>query len=300
MRILKSIILCPLLYALLLSSCSMLPPKHYPIAQEQSSKMPSPKPGQPGTRLDGAVSITGPTPPIQTAKLGPYTLEIYGQDDAVAPHMVFQKDGKTVKTVTVARDEELQILNTNLCKLTDAKDPNVVVVGALNCSNRNCYIFSLGKTVKLISTIYTAETPLLERQRNSEMMELSVSDPNLDCGAHGRPASVLIKWNQNKFVVDRQEMKKQNPYSSTCKGFNQAIAEEFKHLESDDHIPITFAPPEFAEQIISMYYCGDGFRAKQYFENHWPKSSPGKAEYWRSLMAELKISPYWPGSKGSE
>jgi hypothetical protein len=266
----------------------MIPAKQAPLASVKPNKSEAPKPGDPDTRLSGAVTVTGPTPPIQTAKLGAYVLEIYGQTEIDAPHMVFQKDGKTVKTVTVTRDENLQILNTEVCKLTDGKDPNVVVCGALDCYRSNCYVFSLGDKVKLISTICTAGMPELESAQEGTKKELRVSDPNLDWGAHGRTDSILIKWSKGRFVLDSQEMKKHNPWQKPCKGFDDAIVENFKRHAAN---------PELDEQIISMCYCGDSLEAKKYLDHIWPKHLAGKADYWRQITAEMKVSPYWSGSK---
>jgi hypothetical protein len=214
--------------------------------------------------------------------------------------MVFQKDGKTVKTVTAGWNEELKILNTEICNLTDGRDPNVVVSGALNCSCSNCYVFSLGEKVKLISTVYTAGLPSLENAATDRKKRLRVSDPNLDFGAHGGCSSVLLKWHNQKFVIDSTEMKKQSSGRNSTTDFDKFLRDEFMRLAKTDNVPITFAPPEFTGQIVSMYYCGDSRGARKYFQRNWPKEISGKAEYWRWLTSELNVSPYWLGSMGSE
>jgi hypothetical protein len=293
-----------LLLAVFLNSCDLLPQNSSTPTASAPIQEATPGPGAKDTRLSGSVDANALLP-TQTAQLGAYILEIYGPAEAQAPYLVFKKGDKPIKEMEVGVNDQLELVNAEedgraqpLCQLTDGKDPNVVVMHYLAGGNNQCHIFSLGETVRQIATIKSCGTSLIfEKMKNSDMLEIVTEDLYRDFGIEAIAPQVMLKWSHGKFVLDTAEMKKRRLNANSGGLLHTTISDKFKNISPDAGETITQAPPDLADQIIGMYYCGEGRKAKTYFDKCWPQRAGGKKAYWSFLISEMKKSPYWPEIK---
>ncbi len=190
-----------------------------------------------------------------------------------------------------------KMVRHNLCasSLTTMIQTYAIMDNVLKRPQQVCLIFSLGRTIAHIGTIYTIRSPIFQKTRNSLMLEMEVEDPFIECGIEAIAPSVVLKWKGGKFALNEEEMTVSTDYDYNGSGHAIALIRgSFKGSSRHDRIDINSASPELAAQMYFMYYNGERRQARKYLDSCWPEGRPGKSAYWAAFIREMKKSPYWP------
>jgi len=134
----------------------------------------------------------------------------------------------------------------------------------------------------------TNPTPTLEASKLTE-------DQYDAWGARSVAPTIILKLEDastGRYAFDAEAMKAAAPHKEQLVWAQELISSEFfRHPDSAETIGL--APPELAEKVFQLYYCGRAKEARHFFDQCWPKSHPGKQRYWKFLMQELKQSRYY-------
>jgi hypothetical protein len=144
-----------------------------------------------------------------------------------------------------------------------------------------------------VATISSGQFPW--RQEGAEIL---ADDWYPDWGARSVAPEVVLTWTDGNLKLDTAAMKKKALLAARLPALKLAIAEQFRSFSQNPSSgDVNRAPPELANIVFDLYYCGMRDLAHKFYDSSWPKGRPGKQAYWLFLMNELDKSRYWPKIK---
>jgi hypothetical protein len=255
--------------------------------------------------------------PLNRVPLGAYWLEIFPDTQAHPSFFLFKKGERTIYQEATDPDEDISVVfvpapvNTNevvpsvddigkvdqgdtaLVNLTGNGACDVVIERYKGNDTSEYSIFKLGDGVEKLANISNGFAHLrVDPADRAGVNHIRATDSHPNWGARSVTCDVILKWDGRDFVLDRVAMRKSAPTKETLQLLAQVIKEEFVRLPEDSGEVINAAPPELAEEILTLFYCGQNVRAHQFYNSCWPKGRSGKQAYWSLIMQEAKRSKY--------
>jgi hypothetical protein len=221
--------------------------------------------------------------------------------------VIFAKDSKELYHENVDNGTKLDLvhapeaqsgemadsLKPPLIRLVGEKKP-VVIVECLGADSSFSYlVYAFSDVVTKIGAVKNGFDHIRLEPADGGAFELGANDSFPDWGADGVAVDVILKWNGSRFELDQDRMKHSAPTREEYEHRKNNVREEFERIANNEKLAIAMAPPELAEYIVKLYYCGHGDLARKQFNDMWPSGRPGREKFWALIMDELKKSPYW-------
>ncbi len=140
---------------------------------------------------------------------------------------------------------------------------------------------------KVDKTFTTFNDPpeIIKKPKNGEFT-VAFQEPFPSSGARAIAPCVALKYSKGKLTLDKKEMRERGAEAELSDA--ASIKDAF-----DVHGQSTEIPAELIDEIVSRYYLGRAKEARVFFDKAWPKNRKGKAKAWKTIMDELRQSPYW-------
>ncbi|MBS2002407.1 MAG: hypothetical protein JST44_12935 [Cyanobacteria bacterium SZAS LIN-5] len=109
-------------------------------------------------------------------------------------------------------------------------------------------------------------------------------------GAKRPDLTIVFKLQHGKLKFDKKSLKRMLPSDAELRNASHSIRQKIK--EQND------APIELFDNVIALCYCGETQKAKQFFNEAYPRNVRGKSFWWKFIQEQIKLSPYHKQIKG--
>lgn len=99
-------------------------------------------------------------------------------------------------------------------------------------------------------------------------------------------STVYLRWQENRFVVDRNAMKKFLHDRSYRRRAARELREEFERADGS-------TPPQLAGEVMQYILAGRPDMGRRFLHHAWPKHQSGEQEYWKFILGEVHRTPAW-------
>jgi hypothetical protein len=235
--------------------------------------------------------------PRKTLNLGKFVLELW-DDEGTQPRFICFKEGsKQIYKQSLIDDEVINpVCDEGSAAVTlSAKPTKYVILERRNADDT--YDYLVWKPTNKITQVtglqgVPAQLSFSGKGRTARLVA-DVQDLMDDWGARSvcPELRIVYRWNGRRFIYYPREMRRSDEARKDLSDLRASIRAEFAKYKGDCGSSFG-APPELADEVLSLYYAGDTAAAKRFLGRCWPRHRPGKSHYWSFLTTEAHKSKY--------
>ncbi|MFN8555591.1 MAG: hypothetical protein U0103_29345 [Candidatus Obscuribacterales bacterium] len=222
---------------------------------------------------------------------GHRTLEIW---DSQPAHYVFLQDGKPIRTqqvesgkVSLISPQTYDYQTSPAFHLTGKKDLFVVIQEE-----------SDGRYLDKVFKVANGMPKVTEFQAHGSMgvfkedgvYKFEGEDYLEGFGAQTPDLTIVFRLHHGKLKLDKKSLRRRLPRDAELRAASHLIRQKIK---DQNDIPV-----ELFDQVIALCYCGETQKAKQFFNEAYPRNVSGKSFWWNFIQEQIALSPYHKQIKG--
>jgi hypothetical protein len=236
--------------------------------------------------------------PRERLNVGKFVLELWDEEGTKPRFICFKEGSKQIYKQFLADNEVLNPVcdDGSAAVRLSAKPTEYVILERRNANDTYDYlVWKVTNEIKQVKGLRAVPTQVsFSGKGRTARLVADVQDLMDDWGARSVCPEIRIvyRWTGRRFIYHTREMRRTEEARKDLSGLRASIRSEFSNYSGDSGSSFG-APPELADEVLSLYYAGDTAAAKRFLDRCWPRHRPGKRQFWSFLKSEAHKSKYW-------